>query len=452
MRGPAESVRKIPGWARVGDLLRPSLCEAVEESKDLQRAFEEYSAEMDGKQWAERFGGSPRRSRNGESSPKQDLRKHSWPPTSSSPAEQPGTWALTIPATWSTPRRAARSCWGGGGRPPGKDRDLEAGDRSVARRYRHEDCHARQGQARRYPQGAVRGGYAKVGGQWLVLFRALDAVQDILALWARAGRGEEVELLTVDIADAFLNLRITEEERGFAVVRDAENTYYAYRGVPFGLGTAPLTWGRTSALLTRAAQAMHHRDKHRAETYVDEPLLAVRGSKRERARRLLITLVFWSALGARLALHKLHRCTTVPWIGAELQVQLDKARTDLAKVEEALGVAGLVPQVRPWVTMLWAAVTAMLGTRQRPQGTVFMPMVERPLLWIRSFLRGERGGISRHHTLRPSKQVQFFVRTDASTTGFGGILLSQEGVLTGTRSCRRTCWRPWGSPQGSPGT
>ena len=57
-----------------------------------------------------------------------------------------------------------------------------------------------------------------------------------------------------------------------------------------------------------------------------------------------------------------------------------------------------------------------------------MPMVERPLLWIRSFLRGERGGISRHHALRPLKQVQFLVRTDASTTGFGGILLSQEGV------------------------
>ena len=56
MRGPAESVRKIPGWAKVGDLLRPSLCEAVEESKDLQWAFEEYTAEMDGKQWAERFG------------------------------------------------------------------------------------------------------------------------------------------------------------------------------------------------------------------------------------------------------------------------------------------------------------------------------------------------------------------------------------------------------------
>ena len=293
----------------------------------------------------------------------------------------------------------------------------------------------------------------------IVLPRALDAVQDILALWARAGPGEEVELLTVDIADAFLNLRIIEEERGFAVVKDSEGTYYAYRGVPFGLGTAPLTWGRTSALLTRAAQAVHHGDKRRAETYVDDPLLAVRGSKQERARRLLITLVFWSVLGARLALHKLHRGTTVPWIGAELQVtrggvrvQLDKARTEslLAKVEEALRgrglvkglrslagelscVADLVPQVRPWVTMLWAAVTAMLGpappgTRQRPQGTVFMPMVERPLLWIRSFLRGERGGISRHHTLRPIKQVQFFVRTDASTTGFGGILLSQEGV------------------------
>ena len=173
MRGPAESVRKIPGWAKVGNLLRPSLCEAVEESKDLQRAFEEYSAEMDGKQWAERFGpvlaevgakvaakmadalgasglenvvgptgwrhgllgkmvevagdpevdvpnwlggkrrwGFPRRSLGEESSQKQDLRKHSWPPTSSSPAERPGMWTLTIPVMWSTPRRAARSCCG----------------------------------------------------------------------------------------------------------------------------------------------------------------------------------------------------------------------------------------------------------------------------------------------------------------------------------------------------
>ena len=127
---------------------------------------------------------------------------------------------------------------------------------------------------------------------------------------------------------------------------------------------------------------MHHGDKHKAETYVDDPLLAVRGSKQERARRLLITLVFWSALGARLALHKLHRGTTVPWIGAELQVtrggvrvQLDKARTEslLAKVEEALGgrglvkglrslagelswVAGLVPQVRPEGTRAGAAL------------------------------------------------------------------------------------------------
>ena len=172
MRGPADSVRKIPGWAKVGNLLRPSLCEAVEESKDLQRAFEEYSAEVDGKQWAERFGPvlaevgakvaakmagalgasglenvvGPTGWRHGllekmvevAGDPEVDVPNwlggetllgvskevpgrgifpkagptDSWPPTSSSPAERPGMWTPTIPVMWSTPRRAARSCCG----------------------------------------------------------------------------------------------------------------------------------------------------------------------------------------------------------------------------------------------------------------------------------------------------------------------------------------------------
>ena len=528
MRGPAESVRKIPGWAKVGDLLRPSLCEAVEESKDLQRAFEEYTTEMDGKQWAEKFGpvladvGAKVAGKMAEALGAPGV-ENTVGPTGwrhgllGKMVEAAGDPETDVPS-WlggETPLGVSKEVQGRGVFPKAGPTDAQlASYEFLAGRtawdvdsnytsYMEHSEESRQELRRLVEEGHLEriGTWEQVVARWpgaigtkiatlvkakpdgtlkvrfavdmrrsgvngaahcderIVLPRALDAVQDILALWARAGPGEEVELLTVDIADAFLNLRIAEEERGFAVVRDAEGTYYAYRGVPFGLGTAPLTWGRTSALLTRAAQAMHHRDKHRAETYVDDPLLVVRGNEQERARRLLITLVFWSALGARLALHKLHRGTVVPWIGAELQitkggvrVQLDKARTEslLAKVEEALGgrglvkglrslagelswVAGLVPQVRPWVTMLWAAVTTMLspappGTRQRPRGTVFMPMVERPLLWIRSFLRGERGGISRHHALRPLKQVQFHVRTDASTTGFGGILLSQEGV------------------------
>ena len=51
----------------------------------------------------------------------------------------------------------------------------------------------------------------------------------------------EVEMLVVDIMDAFLNLRIQEEERAYAIVTDEEH-YYAYRGAPFrpDFGAPPL--------------------------------------------------------------------------------------------------------------------------------------------------------------------------------------------------------------------
>ena len=97
-------------------------------------------------------------------------------------------------------------------------------------------------------------------------------------------------------------------------------------------------------------------------------------------------------------------------------------------------VAGIAPRLRPFVSMLWAAATAAdqhgesNTARHRPKGAVFQNMVLKPLVWIRAFLRGERMGVQRVHRawdawLRPV----YWIRTDASTTGLGGILLSTDG-------------------------
>ena len=57
-------------------------------------------------------------------------------------------------------------------------------------------------------------------------------------------------------------------------------------------------------------------------------------AKEERTQQLAVTLLGWAALGVRMALHKLHRGQTVPWIGVEfnilpsgLQISFDKTRT-----------------------------------------------------------------------------------------------------------------------------
>eukprot|EP00969_Alexandrium_andersonii_P221496 9782568-Alexandrium_andersonii.AAC.1 len=56
----------------------------------------------------------------------------------------------------------------------------------------------------------------------------------------------EIELAVADFSDAFLTLGLAEEERAFAVITDNVRSF-AYRGVPFGIGSAPLIWGRVAA-------------------------------------------------------------------------------------------------------------------------------------------------------------------------------------------------------------
>ena len=295
----------------------------------------------------------------------------------------------------------------------------------------------------------------------IVLPRGADLVRDILDLLeCQSGK---VEILTADFSDAFLNLGIKESERGNVIIKTASGQYASYAGVPFGLATAPLLWGRAAAWLGRTAQALHSKWEHRMQIYVDDPALVTRGTRSQRTWTFARTLLYWAALGARIALHKIERGHTVKWIGAVysvkvdgVQVSVDAERIDkLTKVVEAAlqapglvtgvrslagelsWVAGIVPTTRPFVNMIWAALTGMnlqnlrareKGHRQRPEGSVLAPMIRLPLTWFLRFLKGENGGLKRTRLTRDRQaHPSWIIRTDASTTGAGGILLTAEG-------------------------
>lgn len=222
-----------------------------------------------------------------------------------------------------------------------------------------------------------------VAGERIVLPRATDLINSTLDLWESAKRGESLEFLTIDIADAFLNLQIEDEERANTIIRAQEGDYLVYKGVPFGLATAPLLWGRVAAWLGRATQSIFERGQVRTQTYVDDPVLIARGYRDARRWYFARALLLWAALGARLALKKASKGSRVTWIGAQyevlpqgIRVGIDQQR--ISKLQEAMAsinsgkglvslrsltgelswVAGLVPKIRPWVTMLWAACHA----------------------------------------------------------------------------------------------
>jgi hypothetical protein len=296
-------------------------------------------------------------------------------------------------------------------------------------------------------------------GERIVLPRGCDLVRDILDL-QELGPGS-LELFTADVSDAFLNLPVMESERGYTVIKLSDGTYASYRGVPFGLASAPLLWGRAAAWIARATQAIHDPRLFRLQLYVDDPIAVVKGDRYTRAWLILRTLALWYAFGAKLAIHKAGIGRRIKWIGATfsiitggVQVSIDEERIQklLGTVSEALQsdglvkgvrnlagelswVAGIIPTIRPFVNMLWAAVygmdkqqeavkTCKSKARLRPDGSVFAKTIRLPLTWMKQFLLGHHGGLQRTRLLTDRwTRPQWVIRTDASTTGLGGILL-----------------------------
>ncbi len=323
-------------------------------------------------------------------------------------------------------------------------------------------------------------------GERIVLPRGSDLVRDLLDLVR-----SEVEIFTADFQDAFLNLSICEEERGHVVVLKEEGVYAAYKGVPFGLATAPLLWGRAAAFIGRTTQAMQLPHFHRLQIYVDDPAICVAGPKQTRTWLIARTLLLWAAMGARVTLHKVARGTTVKWIGATyslikggVEVAVDKERMQklTAVVQAGLDskglikgarsltgelswVAGIVPTIRPFVNTLWAAIYSMVHQQQaivegrskarpRPDGSVMASMVRLPLMWLAKFLQGEHGGLKRVRLVQDRlAQVKWILRTDASTSGCGGMLLQKEGKATRwfAVSFSSGILKPLDIPPGEPG-
>lgn len=294
----------------------------------------------------------------------------------------------------------------------------------------------------------------------IVLPRGEDLIESILDLWETSQPCDSVELMVVDFVDAFFNLQINEDERGYVTVTDNKD-YYVYKGLAFGLSCAPLLWGRVAAWLGRSAQAVSPPQRLRCQIYVDDPVIATIGTPQERIRALARVLLLWLTLGARLAWPKASLGTSVQWIGATYIVQpqgvtatidakriqsLDaKAACHLASrgmtsgvrsfAGEMSWVAGVVPRLRPFVSMLYSAVHEMLHqaatghSRDRPKELVFVKTISYPLNWLRHFFKHQWQGLRRNFWVADRSQyAAISIRTDASTTGLGAILIGPTGL------------------------
>merc|ERR1711954_512426 len=88
-------------------------------------------------------------------------------------------------------------------------------------------------------------------GERIVLPRAVDLVNDIV----QASAFGDVELIGVDISDAFHQIPLHASERRYTVAC-FQGKFYLFVVLVFGSKSAPTVWGRFSAWLGRSICAV----------------------------------------------------------------------------------------------------------------------------------------------------------------------------------------------------
>ena len=193
----------------------------------------------------------------------------------------------------------------------------------------------------------------------------------------------------------------------------------------------------------------------RLNVYVDDPIIALRGSKFRRDIHAAMIMIIWSALGFSLSLRKAKRASVATWTSVHFTVVASPddftviAQTKPALVEDAWqlvkecmasnvvgrktlrSLAGKVSHIgslifalRPFCADLWAAIYSDPST-WAPRGCIWVRQIHHALIWINAFFEasGSRA-LSRHFSARAmfNRAGNIEIIMDASPWGLGAAL------------------------------
>ena len=240
-----------------------------------------------------------------------------------------------------------------------------------------------------------------------------------------------MDLLTLDFRDRFL-------------AGAAMDGYFSYRTVLFGVGSGPLVWCRVAAWVMRSTQAWLSNNRAQTNCFVDDPIIAIRGTVVQRRRLAMGVLLWWSSLGLKLAYEKGSFGPDAVWIGTQSLVNKVEIRLPEKKNVEILSalveimdnsmgmvrhadvlkiagkvswVAGFLPQLKPFVSQLWACLYK--DRSDSKVDLVYKKQVWPALVWLRKFQQQYRQDLVRHLFLVDRLLDGLVLEVDASTTGRG---------------------------------
>ena len=269
----------------------------------------------------------------------------------------------------------------------------------------------------------------------IVLPRLRDVVENALLLASHREADERIMFLTVDFEDAFHSMGLHPDEVKFLCAKHPRSGFIAYRTVLFGGAAFPLVWGRGAAFAGRSAQSMFDADRCRVEVFVDDPCATLRCTVTVIAEPAAKLIMWWLALGLRIAWGKGFLLSLTTWIGASIDArQLDRVSTaipdkyrvevlhliesmmevdpTMATVRQLAGklsfAASIVPTLWAHAACLWAALaeteaavlnkSTATGRKHQPWlvkvAKVANKRIRHALEWM-AILFGQAGALSR---------------------------------------------------------
>ena len=277
-------------------------------------------------------------------------------------------------------------------------------------------------------------------GERVVLPHVLDFVNDARDL-SQLSRVKDLQRFGTDISDAFHQVPLRPDEWRFTAA-SFQGVFYVFKVLVFGSASAPTVWGRFASFAGRSTSAICSHMGIRMQMYVDDPVFMAVGPMPAASRAITVALLWFNILGLPLAWGKSDGGQALTWIGAHLSVAPgtftvtipeDKIHNLLSLILSVLRtavvtkrtlrtitgklsfVAGLVPQMRPFLSPLWA-VSAGGSTDDGPAGEapassgrrlnkglpvhlVHVSRVRDALCWARALLLKEAGSLTRVHPL-----------------------------------------------------
>ena len=304
----------------------------------------------------------------------------------------------------------------------------------------------------------------------IILPRPMDAVamlRKMHALHADQGAQQDraMELVMIDVSDAYMHLAVKEEEKGHCLAPALDDDHWLlFIALLFGFKTAPLTWSRVAAMVARLVQSIIPPENGMHQVYLDDSLWALCGRLPVRNKMLACILTTMAALGLKLSLAKGARAASVTWVGvnfklvapdydhllltlpekfmAELRKQLEawdkKGMIAASELRKAAGrvawLAGILPRAR-WVTSTFYATlydheedvaqgTEAIRREQRKDSRpkdhlIPVKRLEKARVW----LKAAQGKPIRKFNLYKGGKADLTLLTDASPQGLGAILL-----------------------------